>query len=166
MTSFPQAKTAHFAWVRPFAFTVFACLALASLSRLLLSAWLFERVAATGGLAFVLLQGIRFDLVAPGLLLAIPMALTPPVQRHRTLYGGEARFDKSNHSPWEFPDGLIVGDSIKPQHVRRLASQIDLTRPDLAALPERAIMQCCDTQAYLEQEYRPPVSESTSGAAM
>ena len=77
MTSFPQAKTAHFAWVRPFAFTVFACLALASLSRLLLSAWLFERVAATGGLAFVLLQGIRFDLVALGLLLAIPMALTP-----------------------------------------------------------------------------------------
>jgi hypothetical protein len=71
VTSFPQAKTAHFAWVRPFAFTVFACLALASLSRLLLSAWLFERVAATGGLAFVLLQGIRFDLVALGLLLAI-----------------------------------------------------------------------------------------------
>ena len=71
MTSFPQAKTAHLAWVRPFA--------LASLSLLPLSAWLFERVAATGGLAFVLLQGIRFDLVAPGLLLAIPMALTPLV---------------------------------------------------------------------------------------
>ena len=82
-----SSNTAHLAWFRPFGFTIVVCLALASLSRALLTAWLFDRVVATGGLAFVLLQGVRFDLVALGMLLALPMALTPIVSALRALHG-------------------------------------------------------------------------------
>jgi phosphoglycerol transferase MdoB-like AlkP superfamily enzyme len=62
---------------------------MASLSRVLLVNWLFERVIANNGLLFVLLQGVRFDLVALGLLLAIPMTLTPLASAVRPL-----------HRPW------------------------------------------------------------------
>lgn len=86
------ASAAHFAWLRPFGFTIVVCLALASLSRLLLSAWQLDRVVATDGLAFVLLQGLRFDLVVLGLLLAIPMALTPVVSALRPLHGAWTGF--------------------------------------------------------------------------
>ena len=87
MTRNNFSATAHLAWLRPFVFTIVLCLALASLSRILLSVWLFDRLAATDGLTFVLLQGIRFDLVALGMLLAIPMALTPLVSTVRPLHG-------------------------------------------------------------------------------
>jgi phosphoglycerol transferase MdoB-like AlkP superfamily enzyme len=69
--------------------------------------------------------------------------------------------------------GLILGDDIKPQEVDRIVSQIDvlptllsligvssehsaigidLTRPDLAKILGRAIMQYGGNQAYLEKE--------------
>lgn len=64
-------------WLRPFAVTIAVCLAAGSLARAGLLLWLHDRVAATGGFGFVLLQGLRFDLVTLGLLLAVPMTLTP-----------------------------------------------------------------------------------------
>lgn len=39
--------------------------------------WLDSRVAPTNGIGFILIQGLRFDLVSLGYLLAIPAALTP-----------------------------------------------------------------------------------------
>jgi len=75
--SIKRADTDHFSWFRPFLFTIVACLVIASSARALLSLWLADRVAATGGTLFLLLQGVRFDLVTLGLLLAIPMSLTP-----------------------------------------------------------------------------------------
>ena len=86
------SDTAYFAWLRPFGFTIVFCLALASLSRALLATWVFDRVDATDGLTFVLLQGVRFDLVALGLLLAIPVTLTPVVSAVRLLHQPWIRF--------------------------------------------------------------------------
>ena len=92
MTSDNSSGNAHLAWLRPFIFTIVVCLALASLSRVLLSAWLLDRVVSTGGLTFVLLQGLRFDLVSLGMLLVIPMALTPLVSAVRPFHGLWFRF--------------------------------------------------------------------------
>jgi phosphoglycerol transferase MdoB-like AlkP superfamily enzyme len=52
-------------------------LAACSASRLLLLAQFWERVAETGGLAFILLQGMRFDLVLVGLLIGPLLAIKP-----------------------------------------------------------------------------------------
>ena len=48
-----------------------------TLSRMVLVAWFWERVAPTGGTGFILLQGIRFDLVLMGMLLG-PALLAAP----------------------------------------------------------------------------------------
>lgn len=61
----------------PFAAYFLVALVFTSLSRVGLSLWHFERVSATGGWAYIFLQGFRFDLVLQGLLLAIPLSLTP-----------------------------------------------------------------------------------------
>lgn len=66
-------------WLKPFLFTAMACLLIGGLSRFILLTWLQERVQPTGGDEFILLQGLRFDLVTLGLLLGIPMGLTPLV---------------------------------------------------------------------------------------
>ena len=89
MTPDKLSLRSHSSWLKPFLFTVAVCLFLSSLSRVLLSAWLHERLAVTGGAGFVFLQGIRFDLVMLGLLLALPMALTPLISAVRPL-----------HEPW------------------------------------------------------------------
>ena len=52
-------------------------LVILSLSRLGLVIWKFERVAATGKLAEVLLQGIRVDIIQLSLLALIPLLLAP-----------------------------------------------------------------------------------------
>lgn len=54
-----------------------------TLSRLLLTAVFWDRVAATGGLGFILLQGLRFDIVAIGLLFGPLFVLTPLLGRYR-----------------------------------------------------------------------------------
>ncbi len=72
-------------WLRPFVYTIVVCLAITTLSRLGYLLWLSDRVAATGGIGFILLQGLRFDLVSLGLLLAIPAALTPILNSIRTV---------------------------------------------------------------------------------
>jgi phosphoglycerol transferase MdoB-like AlkP superfamily enzyme len=57
---------------------VLACLLLLlSLSRLVLLAWYWDRVAPTGGTWFILLQGIRFDIVLMGMLVGPALLLAP-----------------------------------------------------------------------------------------
>ena len=48
-----------------------------SASRAALMLWQYERVIATEGVWFILLQGIRFDLIALGLLFVFPFAFIP-----------------------------------------------------------------------------------------
>ena len=48
-----------------------------SLSRLLLLAWYWDRVAVVEGTWFILLQGVRFDIVLMGMLLG-PTLLAAP----------------------------------------------------------------------------------------
>jgi phosphoglycerol transferase MdoB-like AlkP superfamily enzyme len=57
---------------------IFCLLTLAtlSLSRVMLMIWKYERVLDADGVLFILLQGIRFDLVLLGLLLGIPAIIT------------------------------------------------------------------------------------------
>ena len=52
-------------------------LLLLSLSRLVLMAWYWDRVAPTGGAWFIFLQGIRFDIVLMGMLLGPAMLAAP-----------------------------------------------------------------------------------------
>ena len=53
------------------------CLGILSLSRIGLMAWQWDRVSDTHGISFILLQGIRFDLILLSYLLFIPAILTP-----------------------------------------------------------------------------------------
>ncbi len=59
-----------------FRFLLYA-LAFLSLSRLLLVIWQYERVAAVDGFAYIMLQGVRFDLVLLCQLLALPIIFVP-----------------------------------------------------------------------------------------
>ena len=54
-----------------------------SLSRILLLTWQFDRVSETGGVAFILLQGLRFDLILLAGLLIIPVTLLPLLVANR-----------------------------------------------------------------------------------
>lgn len=56
---------------------ILASLMLFSVSRLALLAWQFPRVSDVDGLAYILLQGLRFDLVTLGMVLLVPLLLTP-----------------------------------------------------------------------------------------
>lgn len=59
-----------------------------TLSRIVLIAWYWGRVAPTDGVWFILLQGIRFDVVLMGMLIGPAMLAAPWVSGHR--YGGPA----------------------------------------------------------------------------
>lgn len=63
--------------LRPFATYLLVSLAFTTLARAGLSLWQFERVSATGGWIWIFLQGIRFDFVLQGMLLAVPLSLMP-----------------------------------------------------------------------------------------
>lgn len=54
-----------------------------TLSRILLMAWYWGRVAPTDGTWFILLQGLRFDLVLMGMLLGPALLAAPWVSGHR-----------------------------------------------------------------------------------
>ena len=69
--------SAQLSWLRPFLYTIAISISITELARLGYLIWLGDRVAATGGIGFILVQGLRFDLIALAYLLAIPMALTP-----------------------------------------------------------------------------------------
>ena len=64
-------------WLRPLLFAAGMAILVAGLARLGYLLWFRDRVAATDGFGYILLQGLRFDLVTLGYLLAIPAALTP-----------------------------------------------------------------------------------------
>ena len=57
---------------------------LLSLSRLVLLAWYWDRIAPTGGSWFILLQGIRFDLVLMGMLVGPALLAAPWVSGRKT----------------------------------------------------------------------------------
>jgi len=57
-----------------------------SLSRIILIAWYWGRVAPTDGVWFILLQGIRFDIVLMGMLIGPALLAAPWVSGHK--YGG------------------------------------------------------------------------------
>jgi len=61
----------------PFVAMVLLMLLLLSASRLGLMVWQYERVAAAGNLAQMLLQGVRADLIFIGLWLSIPLLFAP-----------------------------------------------------------------------------------------
>lgn len=81
-----STSTHHFEWLTPFIYIIVICLAITSLSRLGILVWQHNRVDPTGGTAFILLQGLRFDLVALGLMLFVPITLTPLVSRLSSLH--------------------------------------------------------------------------------
>jgi len=55
-----------------------------SVSRIVLVAWYWDRVAPTGGTWFILLQGVRFDLVLMGMLMGPALLLAPWVAGLKT----------------------------------------------------------------------------------
>jgi len=73
--------------LQPFGTYIIFSLVLFSLSRLALVIWQYPRVAATDGLFYIMFQGIRFDLVMLGIVLVIPMMLTPLAQTSRFTAG-------------------------------------------------------------------------------
>ena len=66
-------------------------LMLLSVSRLVLIAWYWDRVAPTGGALFILLQGIRFDIVLMGMLVG-PALLAAPWFSGRQFGGSVIRY--------------------------------------------------------------------------
>ena len=48
--------------------------------------WHYERIADTGELSFIFLQGLRFDLVLMSLVMILPAALSPLFFTHRVLF--------------------------------------------------------------------------------
>jgi phosphoglycerol transferase MdoB-like AlkP superfamily enzyme len=63
--------------IRPFLVFILAAVAVLGLSRLGLMLWLQERVAATGGYGYILLQGMRFDLMTAAALIVLPVTFAP-----------------------------------------------------------------------------------------
>ncbi|MET0268230.1 MAG: sulfatase-like hydrolase/transferase [Duganella sp.] len=83
------ARLAHLThWAGPYAMLfqlLLLGLAILSLSRLGLVAWQWERVAATGIVGRILVQGIRADLILVGYCIAIPLLLAPLLAYQKTL---------------------------------------------------------------------------------
>ena len=63
--------------ILPFGVYTMICLAILGLSRISLIAWQWDRVSETHGIWFILIQGVRFDLILLSYLLFIPALLTP-----------------------------------------------------------------------------------------
>ena len=63
--------------LRPFALYLLIATGITTMARLALCLWFAERVSAVDGWAFIVMQGLRFDAVLQGLLLAFPLSLTP-----------------------------------------------------------------------------------------
>jgi phosphoglycerol transferase MdoB-like AlkP superfamily enzyme len=67
----------HLSFAAPVAAFLLSALIFLSLSRIMLLGWQFDRVSETGGTWFILVQGLRFDLVLLAGLLIIPFTLLP-----------------------------------------------------------------------------------------
>jgi len=59
-----------------------------SLSRIVMLAWYWDRVEPTGGIWFILLQGIRFDIVLMGMLMGPALLAAPWVSGYRKAVAG------------------------------------------------------------------------------
>ncbi len=70
---------------RPFVIYLLASLITLGLSRLGLTLWQLERVPDAHSFAYILLQGLRFDLLLCGLVMLVPLTLTPLVSYFRRL---------------------------------------------------------------------------------
>ena len=62
------------------------------LSRLALFTWQFERIYESGEIAFIFLQGIRFDLVLISMVMILPASLTPLFATHTSIFRYWRRF--------------------------------------------------------------------------
>ncbi len=67
----------YYRMMSPILIFTLVSLILFSASRIALMIWQFPRVSAVHDLAYILLQGLRFDLVTLGLVLLLPLLLTP-----------------------------------------------------------------------------------------
>jgi len=75
-------------WAGPFAGVLqllLLGLAIFSLSRIGLVAWQWQRVAATGIVGQILVQGVRADLIMLGYLIVVPLVLSPLLAHQKTL---------------------------------------------------------------------------------
>ena len=75
-------------WAGPFASLLqllLLGLVIFSVSRVCLIAWQWERVAATGIVGRILVQGVRADLILLGYFIAVPLVLAPLLAYQRTL---------------------------------------------------------------------------------
>lgn len=72
----------HLSWATPIVVFLLSALIFLSLSRGLLMIWQIERVAAVDGFWYILLQGIRFDLVLLAQIIIIPIILVPLLSMH------------------------------------------------------------------------------------
>ncbi len=68
-----------FRLLKPYLVFLLSLLIVLSLSRLGLMLWQLDRVQDTQGFAYVLFQGIRFDLMLAGMLLVLPLMISPLV---------------------------------------------------------------------------------------
>lgn len=73
----------HLRWTYPFLGFIACGLAFLSASRLALTLWQFERVSQADGFWYVLLQGLRFDVVILALLIVIPVLIVPLLSIHQ-----------------------------------------------------------------------------------
>jgi phosphoglycerol transferase MdoB-like AlkP superfamily enzyme len=73
----------HLNWATPVLAFLLPMLVYLSLSRLLLLIWQFDRVSDTDGTWFILMQGLRFDLVVLAGFLIIPVSLLPLLATNR-----------------------------------------------------------------------------------
>ncbi|RLA42052.1 MAG: LTA synthase family protein, partial [Gammaproteobacteria bacterium] len=80
---YSDAQKSHLSWAIPVVAFFLCLLIFLSLSRVLLLTWQFDRVSETGGAAFILLQGLRFDLILLAGLLIIPVTLLPLLVTNR-----------------------------------------------------------------------------------
>ena len=66
-----------FSFLKPYLLFIAAVLVALSLSRAGLLVWQYERVAEAQGFIYILTQGLRFDLILLGLVLFLPLSLSP-----------------------------------------------------------------------------------------
>lgn len=71
--------------LRPFVIYIAIAFGITSASRLALSLWFADRVSAVDGWTTIFVQGVRFDFVLQGLLLAVPLSLAPLMHAFRPL---------------------------------------------------------------------------------
>lgn len=75
-----------FSLLKTVLFPIIASVALLTLARSGYFLWQFDRIEETGELAFVFLQGLRFDLILMSLVMLLPASLSPLFFLHPVVY--------------------------------------------------------------------------------